>query len=366
MRARGERRPPVLPVDDLRRPAPRGPGRPPPSPRRFETAVPSPLFSNAFIGTRCRARPPSTRPTSPTSRRAIRDRRRLGPQRAPRARRRLAQAPAVAALGRPGRAADRAARWSAPGSSTNTLLVFTSDNGYLIGEHRVRESKVLPYEPSIRVPLLMRGPGDPARRDALPAGLERRPRPDDPRGQRSARRLGSPTACRCCPSRATAGARSGRAILLEGPPTRADRRGADVHRAAHAPTTSTSSTSPASASSTTCGATPHELQQPRRDSGGRAAAARARRAARAPARLRRRGLPRRLAAGRAARQPARAHVVDHVHARGRLDRARRPPAAPRPPRAPGRPPTRAACAACAPRRRSRCATSGRTRRRRGA
>jgi arylsulfatase A-like enzyme len=43
----------------------------------------------------------------------------------------------------------------------NTLVVFTSDNGYLVGEHRVLDGKVLPYEPSIRVPLLMRGPGIP-------------------------------------------------------------------------------------------------------------------------------------------------------------------------------------------------------------
>jgi N-acetylglucosamine-6-sulfatase len=43
----------------------------------------------------------------------------------------------------------------------DTLVVFTSDNGFLIGEHRARSGKILPYEPSIRVPLLMRGPGIP-------------------------------------------------------------------------------------------------------------------------------------------------------------------------------------------------------------
>src|SRR5262249_44090658 len=43
----------------------------------------------------------------------------------------------------------------------NTLVVFTSDNGFLLGEHRVRSGKVLPYEPSIRVPLAVRGPGVP-------------------------------------------------------------------------------------------------------------------------------------------------------------------------------------------------------------
>lgn len=42
----------------------------------------------------------------------------------------------------------------------DTLLVFTSDNGWLYGEHRV-VGKVFAYEESIRVPLLMRGPGIP-------------------------------------------------------------------------------------------------------------------------------------------------------------------------------------------------------------
>jgi N-acetylglucosamine-6-sulfatase len=48
------------------------------------------------------------------------------------------------------------------GELESTLIVFTSDNGYMNGEHRTPAGKVLPYEPSIRVPLLMRGPGIPA------------------------------------------------------------------------------------------------------------------------------------------------------------------------------------------------------------
>ena len=42
-----------------------------------------------------------------------------------------------------------------------TVIAFTSDNGFLLGEHRLL-GKVLPYEESIRVPLLIRGPGFPA------------------------------------------------------------------------------------------------------------------------------------------------------------------------------------------------------------
>ena len=47
------------------------------------------------------------------------------------------------------------------GELDNTLIVFTSDNGFMHGEHRVAFGKLFPYEPSIRVPLVLRGPGVP-------------------------------------------------------------------------------------------------------------------------------------------------------------------------------------------------------------
>ena len=47
------------------------------------------------------------------------------------------------------------------GELDNTLIVFASDNGYLLGQHRWK-GKVLGYEPSLRIPMLMRGPGVPA------------------------------------------------------------------------------------------------------------------------------------------------------------------------------------------------------------
>ena len=43
----------------------------------------------------------------------------------------------------------------------NTLVIFTSDNGFFQGEHRLPAEKVRVYEPSVRVPALMRGPGVP-------------------------------------------------------------------------------------------------------------------------------------------------------------------------------------------------------------
>lgn len=55
-----------------------------------------------------------------------------------------------------------AARWN------DSYVIFTSDNGWLYGEHRV-PGKVLAYEESIRVPLFLRGPGisQGARRNAM-------------------------------------------------------------------------------------------------------------------------------------------------------------------------------------------------------
>jgi N-acetylglucosamine-6-sulfatase len=48
------------------------------------------------------------------------------------------------------------------GELANTLIVYTSDNGYMHGEQRIKAGKVWPYEPSTRIPLIMRGPGVPA------------------------------------------------------------------------------------------------------------------------------------------------------------------------------------------------------------
>ena len=50
----------------------------------------------------------------------------------------------------------------ASGELDRTLILFTSDNGFLLGEHREAAGKNLPYEEAIRVPLIVRGPGIPA------------------------------------------------------------------------------------------------------------------------------------------------------------------------------------------------------------
>jgi arylsulfatase A-like enzyme len=45
------------------------------------------------------------------------------------------------------------------GEYDDTVIVFTSDNGYYLGEHRQREGKIKAHEPVIHVPLLVAGPG---------------------------------------------------------------------------------------------------------------------------------------------------------------------------------------------------------------
>jgi N-acetylglucosamine-6-sulfatase len=45
------------------------------------------------------------------------------------------------------------------GEYDDTVIVFTSDNGYFLGEHRQRLGKVMAHEPVLRVPLAVAGPG---------------------------------------------------------------------------------------------------------------------------------------------------------------------------------------------------------------
>jgi N-acetylglucosamine-6-sulfatase len=50
------------------------------------------------------------------------------------------------------------------GVLANTYILLTSDNGWHYGEHRLPEGKGTPYEETIRVPLIVRGPDVPAGR----------------------------------------------------------------------------------------------------------------------------------------------------------------------------------------------------------
>jgi arylsulfatase A-like enzyme len=56
------------------------------------------------------------------------------------------------------------AKLAETGKLSNTYIVFTSDNGYHMGEHRLPEGKWTAYEEDIKVPLIVRGPNVPAGR----------------------------------------------------------------------------------------------------------------------------------------------------------------------------------------------------------
>jgi arylsulfatase A-like enzyme len=77
------------------------------------------------------------------------------------------------------------------GEYDDTVLMFTSDNGYFLGEHRMRQGKIWTQEPSLRVPFLVAGHGipqglryDPISSEDIPAtilelGGARPPHPPD-------------------------------------------------------------------------------------------------------------------------------------------------------------------------------------------
>ncbi|MFI6225158.1 sulfatase-like hydrolase/transferase [Nocardia salmonicida] len=61
------------------------------------------------------------------------------------------------------------------GELDNTYLIFTSDNGYSLGAHRLTQ-KMAPYEESLRVPLAISGPGiRPGRSDAMALSIDLAP-----------------------------------------------------------------------------------------------------------------------------------------------------------------------------------------------
>jgi len=63
------------------------------------------------------------------------------------------------------------------GTLDSTYVVYTSDNGFHMGEHRLIAGKDTPYEEDIRVPTIMRGPGVPegARIDAMALNIDLAP-----------------------------------------------------------------------------------------------------------------------------------------------------------------------------------------------
>ena len=60
--------------------------------------------------------------------------------------------------------ADTQATLAAEGLAKNTYIVFSSDNGYHLGQHRLSRGKQTAFDTDIRVPLIVAGPGVPAGR----------------------------------------------------------------------------------------------------------------------------------------------------------------------------------------------------------
>jgi N-acetylglucosamine-6-sulfatase len=104
----------------------------------------------------------------------------------------------------------------ATGELSRTLVIFTADNGFFHGEHRVPAGKVLVYEPSVRVPLIVRGPGVPrgVQRSNLVANVDLAATILDAAGGRADRRLDGRS---LLPFARDPLVRSGRDILLETP-----------------------------------------------------------------------------------------------------------------------------------------------------
>ncbi|HEY6416757.1 MAG TPA: sulfatase, partial [Acidimicrobiales bacterium] len=136
---------------------PREPGDPPGQ----ATPVPAPRHRDAFDSEPL-PRPPGFNERNVSDKPAgIRNRPLLGPGRIRQIRENYQQRleSLLAVDGAVGRLVQALRR---TGELRDTLIIFTSDNGFFHGEHRVPAGKLLPYEPSIRVPLIIRGPGIPA------------------------------------------------------------------------------------------------------------------------------------------------------------------------------------------------------------
>jgi arylsulfatase A-like enzyme len=129
-------------------------------PRNQATPVPAPRHRNRFASEPLPASPSFNEADVSDKPLSIRRRAVLGPQRVAgvtenyrqRLESLLAVDEAVAAI---------VAALEASGELQRTLILFTADNGFFHGEHRVPAGKVLVYEPSARVPLIVRGPGVP-------------------------------------------------------------------------------------------------------------------------------------------------------------------------------------------------------------
>ena len=109
------------------------------------------------------------------------------------------------------------------GQLGRTWIFFVSDNGYLLGEHRLFR-KEQPYEESAGIPFVVRGPGvEPGTSDALVSQVDLMPTALDIAGARPGRRVGTSTDARCSPRCGPGTGRAGAAGCSSRTPTCAGR-----------------------------------------------------------------------------------------------------------------------------------------------
>jgi N-acetylglucosamine-6-sulfatase len=104
------------------------------------------------------------------------------------------------------------------GELERTYVIFTSDNGYLLGQHRI-VGKHVAFEESIRVPLAIRGPGLPngARRSGLVQNIDLAPTIVELTGASAQRELDGAS---LLPAASTGAVDEGRNLLIEYPSTK--------------------------------------------------------------------------------------------------------------------------------------------------
>ena len=141
----------------------RGGPRDPDDPRRPGTPSPAPRHRDAFAGVRMPRHPNFNEKSMYDKPQVVADRPRLSPEFAAGVEENWRQEnEALMAVDEGVAQIVEALRRN--GELENTLIVYMSDNGFMHGEHRALAEKVLPYEESIRIPLVMRGPGVPRTR----------------------------------------------------------------------------------------------------------------------------------------------------------------------------------------------------------
>ena len=156
-------------------------------PARAGSGVVSTTWST--VPPECRAVAGPSSPTSRTSRRSCAvDATSRAPERAAALQITRQRAEAILAMdrdiARTVRTLKRSGEWA------DTVFVFTSDNGYLLGEHRLMQAKVRGYEPSLPRPAPRDRPGPARRLTALRPDHDGGP-DGDPAGHR--RSIGTPT-----------------------------------------------------------------------------------------------------------------------------------------------------------------------------